>query len=275
MEFIVGLAWVVPNAGFSRPNPVNFRPPNDKDAQPINIPALVLQLLRNTGMGRTITSALFLLALLSLLAGFFLTPAHLRHIAGLLSQTGTVHPALMEKVELVPRLLLLIGLEFCFAALFWEFRGKKISSAFWPSFQHRSISQRAMLGLSTVYLLISLLSLNFYTVSLTNRWIRLSEVPKVPEGLPMEGIPVFQAIQQKTPASARILIHTNQDEKYLLNYLCYPRRFYFYPERDKPLTAIPHGWLQKYKIGWTLEIPPGGAGQYDLQPVSPFEGGHP
>jgi hypothetical protein len=205
---------------------------------------------------RAISLTLLLLAMLFLIIGLFLSEEQLQQLATLLSQSGSLNPTLMAKVQLFPRLCVLSSIEVSLLAMFIFYRRNRMEKIVSDYRTTCSARQILWFGLFALYGLLAFISLNFYAVSLT---MRFSSMPMYSSGNTLRGPAEYEAIcsaiRAQTPSSARILIQTARDEKYLLNYDLYPRRFYFYPDHSVPVAGIPDDWLRKYQIGWILEIP--------------------
>jgi hypothetical protein len=205
---------------------------------------------------RSIPLICLLLTILCILSGYFFSAGELQWIATFLSQSGSSNPTLMAKVRLIPWLCFLCGCEFGLLAALTFSRRKQMERLFSDSWKACSLKEATWIGLLALYGLVALLSLNFYAVQLTTRFFISHEDSKYQSSHgPLEYAAIYSAILKETPLSARILIRTDRDEKYILNYDLHPRRFYYYPDRSMPLADIPAKWLQKYKIDWMLEIP--------------------
>ncbi len=207
-------------------------------------------------LSRLIPLILLLLTILCLLSGFYLSAGELQRIAAFLSQSGTSNPTLMAKVRLIPWLGFLSGFEFALLAALTYFHRKQTERIFSNCWKARSIKDTAWNGLLVLYGLVALLSLNFCAVNLTTRLLSPQrDSTYISSHGPKDYAAICSAILNETPPSARILIRTNRDEKYILNYDLYPRRLYFYPDKSVPVAGIPAEWLRKYRIEWILEIP--------------------
>jgi hypothetical protein len=199
---------------------------------------------------------LLILTILCFSSAFFLSEDELRRIATFLSQSGAPNPILLAKVRQIPWLCFLSGFEFALLAALTYFKRKQSERIFSDCWKTCSIKEAAWNGLLVLYGLVALLSLNFYAVQLTSRvLIPHNDSTCISSHGPKDYEAICSAIVAETPPSARILIRTDRDEKYILNYDLHPRRFYFYPDRSLPLAGIPAEWLRKYRIDWILEIP--------------------
>jgi hypothetical protein len=55
-----------------------------------------------------------------------------------------------------------------------------------------------------------------------------------------------------------------------MNYELYPRKFYFYPDRALPLSAVPAEWMAQKRIDWTLDISDSEPIRFSLAPREGF-----
>lgn len=205
---------------------------------------------------RLIPFSLLFLTFFCFMLGLYIPAGDLQRIAVFLSQSGTSNPTLIAKVRLIPWLCFLSGFEFALLAVWAYFHQKQAEGIFSGCWNPCSIKDTAWNGLLVLYGLVALLSLNFYAVNLTTRLLSPQRGSTcISSRVPKDYQAICSAILNETPPSARILIRTNRDEKYILNYDIYPRRLYFYPDKSMPVAGVPAEWFRKYQIDWILEIP--------------------
>ncbi len=194
--------------------------------------------------------------LLAVLAGYGLQERHLEYLVRILSQSGIPNPKNLEKLRLLPATLRLAGLEaFLSAGLVLFFR-KKVSATVGQLSRQLSSRQVLFLFLLGVDLAVAFLMLNFGTVELKRRIQangRMTNQDIVASDYGQDYL-LMWTLKSRTPEDANILIRTNNDIKYLLNYDLYPRRFYFYPDPERLAAEIPEEWQDCYHIAWILEI---------------------
>lgn len=204
-----------------------------------------------------------LLPLVCLIAGIFATLVGIRlehsdlsWIVRFVGQAGSVNPKILEKVRLLPSLVKLTGVEMCCCSLLLLACGRKIHSYFSNTETRLEQKQKLAVIIFSLYGLMALTSLNFGMVTLAQRKATshgLSNEQRVAADFG-EDYAVLKALEEETPATACILIKTRAPIKYLLNYHLFPRRFFIYPDTNKSVSEVSPKWLQRYGIGWTLEI---------------------
>jgi hypothetical protein len=220
-------------------------------------------------MGRTcylipVTACLLGISLVGL--GWTSYRSDLSWLVAILGQAGTPNPRILEKLLLVPPLLVATGTEllllggagFVFRRRWISVSGDCVSTA--------PILQRIVWLLLVGYSLVVLLTLNFGGLSFVNRFRSFHHRTRaeIIAADFAEDYPVVRALREQTPHSAAILIKTRRPLQYLLSYELYPRRFYFYPDREMPSALIPQDWLDRHQIGWILEISNDGPLQFLL-----------
>jgi len=196
------------------------------------------------------------LGTLAVLAGFGLQDRHLHYLVGILSQSGIPNPKNLEKLRLVPATLKMAGIEAVLTASLILLFQQELSEKLGHLANKLSSRQSLFLGLLSGYFVIAVLMLNFGTVELIRRFqttghMRNEEIVESDYG---EDHLLVRTLKSRTPEDANILIRTNHDIKYLLNYDLYPRRFYFYPDLEKQAAEIPEEWQERYHISWILEV---------------------
>ncbi|MGH9427450.1 MAG: hypothetical protein ACRD2L_14250 [Terriglobia bacterium] len=200
-----------------------------------------------------------------LATGFVFSGNDMTWLAALVGQAGIPNPRLVEKLHLVPLLIVVTGTELLLLAVSLSFVRRRALS--WadraPWLGSTQLGMCLLLGGWTA---IALLSLNFGAISLVNR-LKHSQGLTAAELLASDfgdDYRVVRAVRDKTPEFAAILIKTQRPLQFLLNYELYPRRFYFYPDRGIPVASVPEAWLDQRHIGWTLEISDTGPLHFNL-----------
>ncbi|MBM3801491.1 MAG: hypothetical protein FJW26_04170 [Acidimicrobiia bacterium] len=201
-------------------------------------------------------AALWVLGVGLLAAGFALSGSDLAWLAVLVGQAGSPNPRLMEKLHLVPLSSAVSGAEVLFiAAGLWRFRRRNdppLNRRIAPS----TGATPALWLLLGGWAAIAVLSLNFRIIGLARRLVeRQGQSPAqlIAAGFGDE-YGVVQAVRDATPETAAILIKTQRPLQFLMNYELYPRRFYFYPDRALPASAVPEEWMDQKRIDWILDI---------------------
>jgi hypothetical protein len=203
-----------------------------------------------------------------LAAGVALSGNDMAWLAALVGQAGSPNPRLLEKLRLVPMLTVATGAEFLLLAVsLWFFR-QRISASWVDRVPRLGSGQFGVWLLLCAWTAIAVLSLNFGVITLVNRlkqnWGRSSvELIAADFG---DDYRVVRSVRETTPETAALLIKTQRPLQFLLNYELYPRKFYFYPERDTSVSSIPQAWLDQRRIGWILEISDTEPLQFKLAP---------
>lgn len=203
-----------------------------------------------------IQAAAWVLAATLLAAGFALSGSDLSWLSALVGQAGSPNPRLLEKLRLVPMLSVVTGAEFLLlAGSLWLFQRRlalPLADRV-PRLASPPLGVWLLLGGWTA---IAVLSLNFGAISLVNR-LKQSQSLSAAELIAADfgdDYRVVRTVRETTPESAAILIKTERPLQFLLNYELYPRKFYFYSDRHLPISSIPEAWLDRRRIGWTLDI---------------------
>jgi hypothetical protein len=200
-------------------------------------------------------SRFVLLGAALLAIGLVLAPQGLSFLVSFVGQSGTPNPKILEKIRLVPALFVVTGAELLLVSGVWFLlRRRECRDA--TALLSLNARQQILAFLLATSWLIAMLSLNFGTLSLIRRLIQQAgrtdrEIVAADFG---EAYAVIHAVRENTPESAVILIKTRQPLQYLLNYELYPRRFYFYPDREFPVEHVSTSWLDHRQIGWILEV---------------------
>ncbi|MCI0419534.1 MAG: hypothetical protein L0312_09980, partial [Acidobacteria bacterium] len=169
---------------------------------------------------------------------------------------GSPNPRLLDKLRLVPTLIVVTGVQLLLLGGAGLFLPRCRSLALAKRIPRLPSSQLGLWFLCAGWAAMAILSLNFGAISLVDRLRKTqnrtdAQVIAAEFG---EDYRVVRAVRETTPESAAILIKTQRPLQYLLNYELYPRRFYFYPDRQLPVSSIPEEWINRRRIGWTLEI---------------------
>ena len=192
----------------------------------------------------------------AILIGFGLRETHLLALSRFLSQSGVPNPKNLDKLRLLPATLRLAGLEaFLLSGLVVFFR-KRFSERMSQFSRQLSSRQRLTLYLLGVYMGVAFLMLNFGAVGLIRRFQTTGQMTNEEIVVSDYGEDrlLVETLKSRTSEDANILIRTNNDIKYLLNYDLYPRRFYFYPDPERHVAEIPKEWQEHYHITWILEV---------------------
>jgi hypothetical protein len=201
------------------------------------------------------------------MAGFAARGRDFSGLAAIVGQAGTPNQRLVEKTRLIPPLLSMTGGQLVLiSAAALGLRSRRRTGA--AGTVRLKFSQRWLLFLLTAYSLIAILTFNFAVLSLFHRLNRQSgrtdaEIVSADFG---EDDQIVELVRSTTPTSAAILIKTQRPLQFLLNYELYPRRFYFYPDREMPADQVPTAWLDHHQIGWILEISDSGPPEFRLTP---------
>lgn len=213
-------------------------------------------------------AACLLFGLVCFFAAFGLWRADLGGLARFLGQAGTPNPNILEKIQLIPTVLIVTAAEALGIGLLSLRHGRRVQD--YLRCVGMSLTTRqwyASFWLGAV-LLIGLLTLNFGWVSWSRRMAvyGFDRESQVAADLG-EQYAIVKAVRERTPESACIAIRTREPIKYLLNYELFPRRFFLYSDPERRLTEVPPEWLQEHSIRWTLEIRDGSPEEFVLQPV--------
>jgi hypothetical protein len=197
---------------------------------------------------------IYLLGSVLFLGGVLLLRKDISFLAGLFSQTGSGNPRMAERVNQLPLVLMLTGIEL----LVLGYSGRRLQIPLRSgSAGDRGVwysKQNIMRGLTGLYALIAALTLNLCVVTVAGHLgSSLDEAEKIKTDFG-EANGLVEAVRQLTPNDASILIQTQQPLKYLLNYELYPRHFYFHPSPSLNAAEIPSNWMNDHHIGWTLYI---------------------
>jgi len=201
-------------------------------------------------------------------AGFVLSGSDLSWLAVFVGQAGSPNPRLLDKLRLVPTLIVVTGVQLLLLGgaglLFPCCRSVALADRV-PRLASLQFGVWLLLG---GWIAIAVLSLDYGAISLVNR-SKQSQSLSAAELIAADfgdDYRVVRAVRETTPESAAILIKTERPLQFLLNYELYPRKFYFYPERHLPISSIPEAWMDRRRIGWTLEISDAGPLHFKLAP---------
>ncbi len=203
-----------------------------------------------------------------LAAGVALSGNDMAWLAVLVGQAGSPNPRLLEKLRLVPALMVLTGAQcFLLEVSLWFLR--KRTAASWADRVPRPGStQFGVWLLLCAWTAIAVLSLNFGAIALVNR-LKQNRGRPAAELIAADfgdDYRIVRTVRETTPETAVFLIKTERPLQFLLNYELYPRKFYFYPERSTSVSSIPQAWLDQHGIGWILEISDAEPLQFKLAP---------
>lgn len=202
--------------------------------------------------------------------GHVISSGNNRLLALFFSQTGQINPVLLEKIHLLPWFCYLVSLEFLLTIPLFGVAGKRLANRFALVWICRSAIEKIRVGLLIVFGLMAWSTVNYYLVTLVARALSPPIMAgEKPLRLPGSFASLSKEIMTRTDSTARILIVTARDEKYLINYDFYPRKFYIFPERTAAASSIPGAWMKKNRIDWILEISSGEPMQYSLKKVDP------
>ena len=213
-------------------------------------------------------AACLLFGLVCFFAAFGLWHADLGGLARFLGQAGTPNPSILEKIQLIPTVLIVTAAEALGIGILSLRHRRRVQD--YLRCVGKSLTTRQ--GYASFWLgaalLIGLLALNFGWVSLSRRVAvyGFDRESQVAADLG-EHYAIVRAVRDQTPENACIAIRTHEPIKYLLNYELFPRRFFVYSDPERSLSEVPAAWLQEHSIGWTLEIRDGSPGEFVLQPV--------
>jgi len=195
-----------------------------------------------------------LLGSIFLLGGILFLRKDISSMAGFFSQTGSGNPRIVGRVNELPFVLLLTGIEmivlgYCGRQLRISLRSDSTGN------QNRWGSKDNIMGvLMGLYTLIAAFTLNLSVLTVGGHlWSPLNDAEKIKNDFG-EAYGVIEAVRRQTPSDASILIKTRQPLKYLLNYELYPRRFYFHHNPSLNVSEIPSNWMNRHKIDWILYI---------------------
>lgn len=194
--------------------------------------------------------------------------ADLGWLARFLGQAGTPNPAILEKIQLIPTVLIVTAVEALGVGILFLCHLRRVQDylrCVVKSLTPRQCGAAVWLG---GFLVIGLMALNFGWVSLSRRLVAygFDRESQVAADLG-EQYAIVKAVRERTPENACIAIRTREPIKYLLNYELFPRRFFVYSDPERRLSEIPPAWFQKHSIRWTLEVRDGGRKDFVLQPV--------
>ena len=217
-------------------------------------------------------AACLLFGLACSLGALGLRHADLSWLARFVGQAGTPNPKILEKIQLIPAVLMVTAVEALgigILSLRHRLRVQDYLRCVGKSLTPRQCGAAVWLG---GFLLIGLLALNFGWVSLSRRLAAygFDREPQVAADLG-EQYAIVKAVRERTPENACIAIRTREPIKFLLNYELFPRRFFVYSDPERRLSEVPGEWLQKHSIRWTLEIRDGSPGEFVLQSVAGTE----
>jgi len=198
--------------------------------------------------------AICLLGAVFFLGGVLFLRKDLSSMAGLFSQTGSGNPKIALRINLLPLVLMLTGIEL----LVLGYSGRRLqillrprSDGDWGPWYSKQIVMGALMGL---YALIAALTLNLSAVTVgAHLWSSLNDAEIIKEDFGAASR-LIEAVRYQTPENAAILIQTQRPLKYLLNYELYPRRFYFHADPSLNTSEIPSDWMNYHHIGWILDI---------------------
>jgi hypothetical protein len=203
-----------------------------------------------------------------LAAGVALSGSDVAWLAGLVGQAGSPNPRLLEKLRLVPMLTVVTGAECLLLAVSLWFLRKRTAASWADRVPRVGSAQFGVWLLLGAWTAIAVLSLNFGVISLVNR-LKQNRGHSAVELIAADfgdDYHIVRSVRETTPETAALLIKTQRPLQFLLNYELYPRKFYFYPERDISISSIPEAWLDQRGIGWILEISDTEPLQFKLAP---------
>ena len=177
-------------------------------------------------------------------------------LAALVGQAGSPNPRLLEKLRLVPMLIMVTGAELLVVAVSLWFFHRRTSASWADGVSRLESPQFGVWFLVCGWIAIAILSLNFGAISLVNR-LKVNMGRSAAELIAADfrdDYRIVRSVRETTPETAALLIKTQRPLQFLLNYELYPRKFYFYPERGRSVSSIPQAWLDQRRIGWILEI---------------------
>ncbi|HEX2522706.1 MAG TPA: hypothetical protein VHP35_11325 [Terriglobia bacterium] len=213
-------------------------------------------------------AACLLFGIACFLAAFGLRHADLSWLAQFLGQAGTSNPKILEKIQLIPAVLLVTAVEAVGVGILFLRQRRRVEN--YLRCVGISLTPRQWCGsfwLGTV-VLIGLLTLNFGWVSLWRRLATYGFHREVQVAADLgEQYAIVKSVRERTPENACIAIRSQEPIKYLLNYELFPRRFFLYSDPETRLSEVPAEWFQKHSIGWTLEIGDGSQADFVLKPV--------
>lgn len=198
-------------------------------------------------------------------AGWSLSGRDLAALAPIVGQAGTPNPPLLRKLQLVPTLLAVTGVQCLMFAAIGIFLSRRDSRAGPNMRGNYPLGLRLLVA---AWAAVAVLSVNFGAISLANRLKQsqsLSAAERTAADLG-DDYQIVRDVRASTPETAVILIRTGRPLQFLLNYDLYPRKFYFYSDRDLPIASIPESWMNRRHIDWTLEISDGEPLQFKLRP---------
>ena len=176
-------------------------------------------------------------------------------LAPFLGQAGTANPKILEKIQQIPAVLAVTGVEAMGVGLLCLFQRRRLRDYLSCVEARLTARQSAAAMWVGGSLVIALLAVNFGWVNLTQRVIRYGFNRESQMAANWgEWYGLIKALRERTPEDACIAIRTRDPIKFLLNYELFPRRFFVYPNPDMSLSKLPGEWLQKYSIRWTLEV---------------------
>jgi hypothetical protein len=192
----------------------------------------------------------------TLLLGSLLQPRSWLWLAKYLSQSGTLNPKNLQKLQMLPSTLLMAGVVVAALTLLLFLARHRVSAILAELEMVLSSRQKVLLLLAGTQLAIILLTLSYGTASLASRFSNLGSLTnrQIIEDDYGLSAPLIQTIAREVPETESIFIYTRNDIKYLLNYDLYPRRFFFYPTAEIAPRDIPASWLDHREISWILEI---------------------
>jgi hypothetical protein len=203
-----------------------------------------------------------------LAAGVALSGNDMAWLSVLVGQTGSPNPRLLEKLRLVPMLIVVTGAQCLLLAVsLWLLR-KRTAASWADRVPEVRSTQFGVWLLLCAWTAIAVLSLNFGAITLVNR-LKQNRGRSAVELIAADfgdDYRLVRSVRETTPETAALLIKTQRPLQFLLNYELYPRKFYFYPERGTSVSSIPQAWLDQRRIGWILEISDTEPLQFKLAP---------
>jgi hypothetical protein len=219
-------------------------------------------------LSRLLPAVSLIVSSVCLIGASRLADSDLSFLVQYLGQAGTLNPKILDKVRLIPTVLLITAAEALGISLVTLRYARIIQQGFEPAWKKLKMRQQAVVLLLVVHGLIGAQALNFGCVSLYRQLsvFGLNRQAQIAADFG-EYESVFRAIKEQTPENARIAIRTQDPVKYLLNYELFSRRFFVYPDPTTALSEVPLEWFERHAIHWTLEINESKPGEFVLQPL--------
>jgi len=211
---------------------------------------------RNLRTRFTIIHTVWVLGGALLVAGVAFSGSDMAWLAALVGQAGSPNPRLLEKLRLVPMLIMVSGAELVAVWVSLRFLHQRTSPSWADCVPRLGSPQFGVWLLLGGWIAIAILSLNFGAFSLANRLKQnrgLCDAALIAADFG-DDYRLVRSVRETTPETAALLVKTERPLQFLLNYELYPRKFYFYSERAIAVSSIPPAWLDQRRIDWLLEI---------------------